>query len=91
MISHEYLDVGPEVIGKTRNKPKKSRWEEKMKIQAEHSEIETKHNRATKTTQGIDEPKSRLFEKIKKIDKPLTKRESERGLRLIKSEKKMET
>lgn len=55
VISYEYLDVGPDVIGKTRNK--KTRWEEIMKIKAEHSEIETKQSRQQKQHKESMNPK----------------------------------
>jgi hypothetical protein len=49
-------------------KPQVSRWKEIIKIKAEINEMETKI-----TIQRIKETKSHFFEKIKKIDKPLTK------------------
>jgi hypothetical protein len=46
--------------------PKTNRGEEIIKIRAEINEIDTK-----KSIQRINETKSRFFEKIKKIDRPL--------------------
>lgn len=96
VTSYHCLNVGPENIAKQEEtQPRKNRWEEIITIPAENSKIETKQSsKQSKTTQGIDETKSLIFGKVNKIDKPLTKltkRESERGLRLIKSEKERET
>ena len=55
-------------------KPNVSRWKEIIKVRAEINEIESK-----KMIQKINESKSGSFEKINKIDKPLT--------RLIKRER----
>ena len=53
---------------KEANSPKRTRWQEIIKLRAEISKIETK-----KTIQRINETKSWFFEKINKIDKPLSK------------------
>ena len=51
-----------------KTKPRVSRRKETIKLRAEINEIEMK-----KTTQKINETKSWFFEKINKIDKPLTR------------------
>jgi hypothetical protein len=48
--------------------PKRSRRQEIVKLRAEINQIETK-----KRIQRISKTKSRFFEKINKIDKPLAK------------------
>ena len=63
--------------------PKVSRRKEVIKIRAEISEVETK-----KTIEKINETKSSFFEKINKIDKPLTDLSRKRGRRL--TSKKLE-
>jgi hypothetical protein len=65
-------------------KPKTSRRREIIKIRAEVDEIETKK------PQRINETKSWLFEKINKIEKPLSNLTKMRGERskLAKSEMK---
>ena len=50
------------------NSPKRTRWQEIIKLRAEINKIETK-----KTIQRINETKSWLLEKINKINKPLSK------------------
>jgi hypothetical protein len=54
--------------------PQKNRRREIIKIRAEINEIETK-----KTIQRINETKSWFFEKIKKINRPLTNVTKMRG------------
>jgi hypothetical protein len=51
---------------KETNALKRNRWQEIIKLRAKINEIETK-----RTIQRINKTKSRLFEKISKIDKPL--------------------
>ena len=53
---------------KESNSPKRTRWQEIIKLRAEINKIETK-----KTIQRINETKSWFFKKINKIDKPLSK------------------
>jgi hypothetical protein len=53
---------------KEANSPKRSRWEEIIKFRAEINQKETK-----RTIQRINKTRSWFFEKINKIDKPLTK------------------
>ena len=67
--SNKQPNLTPKTIrdGRT-EKPKISRRKEIIKIRAEINEIETK-----KTKEKINETKSWFFEKINKIDKPLTK------------------
>ena len=48
--------------------PKRSRWQEIIKLRAEIDQIEAKS-----TIESIKKTKSWLFEKINKIDKPLTR------------------
>jgi hypothetical protein len=48
--------------------PKRSRWEEIVKLRAEINHFETK-----RTILKINKPKSWSFENINKIDKPLAK------------------
>jgi hypothetical protein len=48
------------------NSPKRSRWQEIIKIGAEINQVETK-----RTIQSINQIRSWFFEKISKIDKPL--------------------
>ena len=55
-------------LEKEQRKPKVSRRKEIIKIRAEINEIETK-----KTIAKINKTKSWFFEKISKIDKPLTR------------------
>ena len=68
-------------------KPKVSRRKEIIKIRAEINEIETK-----KTIAKINKTKSWFFEKVNKIDKPLTRliKKRGRGLKSIKIEMKKE-
>jgi CTP-dependent riboflavin kinase len=51
---------------KEANTPKKSRWQEIIKIRAEITQLGTK-----RAIQRINQASSCFFEKIKKIDKPL--------------------
>jgi len=51
---------------KEANSPKRSRWQEIIKLRAEINQMETK-----RTIQRINQTRSWFFEKIKKIDKPL--------------------
>ena len=53
---------------KEANTPKRSRWQEIVKLRAEINQVETK-----RTIQRIKQTRSWFFEKIKKIDKPLAK------------------
>jgi hypothetical protein len=51
---------------KEENSPKRSRWEEIIKLRAEINQVEAK-----RTIQSINQTRNSLFEKINKIDKPL--------------------
>jgi ribosomal protein L34E len=51
---------------KEANLPKRSRWQEIIKLRAEINQVETK-----RTIQRINQTRSWFFEKINKIDKPL--------------------
>ena len=53
---------------KESNSTKRSRWQEIVKLRAEINQVETK-----RTIQRINQARSQFFEKIKKIDKPLTR------------------
>jgi hypothetical protein len=53
---------------KEANTPKRSRWQEIVKLRAEVSQTETK-----RTTQRINKTRSWFFEKINKIDKLLAR------------------
>jgi hypothetical protein len=53
---------------KEANSPKKSRWQEIIKLRAEINQVETK-----RTIQRVTQARSWFFEKIKKIDKPLVR------------------
>jgi hypothetical protein len=53
---------------KEANTPKRSRWQEIIKLKAEINQVETK-----RTIQRINQTRSWFFEKINKIDKPLTR------------------
>ena len=53
---------------KEANTPKRSRWQEIIKLRAEINQIETK-----RTIQRINKTRSWFFEKINKIDKPLAR------------------
>ena len=53
---------------KEANSPKRTRWQEIIKLRAEISKIEAK-----KSLQRVNETKSWFFEKINKINKPLSK------------------
>ena len=48
--------------------PKRSRWQEIIKLRAEINQVETK-----RTIQRINQTRSWFFEKINKIDKPLAR------------------
>jgi hypothetical protein len=50
------------------NSPKRSRWQEIIKLRAEINQVETK-----RTIQRINQPRSWFYEKISKIDKPLAR------------------
>ena len=52
---------------KEANSPKKSRWQEIIKLRGKIHQVETR------TIQRINQTRSWFFEKINKIDKPLTK------------------
>ena len=53
---------------KEANTPKRSRWQEIIKLRAEINQIETK-----RAIQIINQMRSWFFEKINKIDKPLAR------------------
>jgi hypothetical protein len=53
---------------KEANSPKRSRWQEIIKLRAEINQVETK-----RTTQRISLAGKWFFEKINKIDKPLAR------------------
>jgi hypothetical protein len=53
---------------KEANTPKKSRWQEIIKLKAEINQIETK-----RTIKRINKTRSWFFEKFNKIDKPLAR------------------
>jgi hypothetical protein len=53
---------------KETNSPKRSRWQEIIKIRVEINQIETK-----RTIQRINKTRSWFFEKINKIDKPIAR------------------
>jgi hypothetical protein len=53
---------------KEANIPKRSRWQEIIKLRAEINQVETK-----RTIQRINQTRSWFFEKINKIDKPLAR------------------
>jgi hypothetical protein len=53
---------------KEANTPKRSRWQEIIKLRTEINQIETK-----RTIQRINKTRSWFFEKIHKIDKPLAR------------------
>jgi hypothetical protein len=53
---------------KKANPPKRSRWQEIIKLRAEINQVETK-----RTIQRINETRSWFFQKINKIDKPLAR------------------
>ena len=53
---------------KEANTPKRSRWQEIIKLRAEINQVETK-----RTIQRINQTRSWFFEKINKIDKPLAR------------------
>jgi hypothetical protein len=54
--------------GKEANSPKRSRWQEIIKLRSEINQLETKG-----TSQRINQTRSWDFEKINKIDKPLVR------------------
>ena len=74
-ISNTQFNLYLKVLEKDQRKPKISGRKEIIKIRAEINEIEMK-----KTVAKINETKSWFFEKINKIDRPLT--------RLIKKKRK---
>jgi hypothetical protein len=53
---------------KEANSPKRSRWQEIIKLRAKINQLETK-----RTIQRINQTRSWFFEKINKIDKPLAR------------------
>jgi hypothetical protein len=53
---------------KEANSPKRSRWQEIIKLRAEINQVETK-----RTIQRIKQTRSLFFEKINKMDKPLAR------------------
>jgi hypothetical protein len=53
---------------KEANTPKRSRWQEIIKLRAEINQVETK-----RTIQRVNQTRSWFFEKINKIDKPLAR------------------
>ena len=53
---------------KEANSPKRSRWQEIIKLRAEINQVETK-----RTIQRINQTRSWIIKKIKKIDKPLAR------------------
>ena len=50
------------------NSPKRSRWQEIIKLRGEINQVETR-----RTIQRINQRRSWFFEKINKIDKPLSR------------------
>ena len=56
---------------KEANSPKRSRWQEIIKLKGEINQVETR-----RTIQRINQMRSWFFEKINKIDKPLDSLES---------------
>jgi hypothetical protein len=59
---------------KKANSPKRSRWQEIMKLRAKIDQVETtKTKNKKKTIQRINQIRSWFFEKINKIDKSLTR------------------
>ena len=76
-ISNKQPTLHLKELDKEQTKLKVSRRKEIIKIRAEINEKETK-----KTIAKINETKSRFFEKINKIDKPLARRiKKKRGLK----------
>jgi hypothetical protein len=74
---------------KEANTPKRSRWQEMIKLSTEINQLETKRK-----IQRINKTKSWIFEKINKTDKLLAKltiKGRETVSKLIKSEMKRET
>ena len=69
-IPHKWVNTTPKNSRTTTttkaNSPRRTRWQE-IKLRAEINKIETT------TTKRINEMKSRSFEKINKIEKPLSK------------------
>jgi hypothetical protein len=57
---------------KEANSPKRSRWQEIIKLRAESNQVETK-----RTSQRVNQTRSWFFEKINKIEKPLARLTSE--------------
>jgi hypothetical protein len=53
---------------KEANSPKRSRWQEIIKLRGEINQVETRKN-----IQRINQRRNCLFEKIRKIDKPLAR------------------
>ena len=76
-ISNKQSNLTPKAIRERRTKkPKASRRKKIIKTRAEINEIETK-----KTIAKINKTKSWFFEKINKIDKPLTRLNKKKGKR----------
>jgi hypothetical protein len=53
---------------KEANSPKRSRWQEVIKLRSKINQVETR-----RTTQRINQTRNWFFEKINKIDKPLNR------------------
>jgi hypothetical protein len=53
---------------KEANSPKRSRWQETIKLRAEINQVETK-----RTIQSFNQTRNWFFEEINKIDKPLAR------------------
>jgi hypothetical protein len=67
--TQEQLDSTPKSSRtKEENTPKRSRWQEIIKLRAEINQVETK-----RAIQRINQTRSWFFEKINKIDKPLAR------------------
>jgi hypothetical protein len=73
---------------KKANSPKRSRWQEIIKLRGEINQVETR-----RTIQRINQTRSWFFEKINKIDEPLARLTRGTGTAsyLTKSEMKRET
>ena len=73
---------------KEANNPKRSKWQEIIKLRSKINQAETK-----RAIQRINKTRSWFFEKINKIDKPLARLTvgTETVYKLIKSEMKRET
>jgi hypothetical protein len=73
---------------KEANSPKRSRWQETIKLRGKINQVETR-----RTNQKIKQRRSWFFEKINKIDKPLARliRGHRESILINKSEMKRET